>query len=130
MSYKGEITMSINKVILSGNLTRDPDVKYTQSGTAVATFSIAVNDGYGDNQKTYYPNIVVWGKTAETVGKNLTKGSKVGVVGKLTSRSYESNGQKKYITEVVADMYGGIEFLGSKKQSQSNEIDMTEPIPF
>jgi single-strand DNA-binding protein len=129
MSYKGEITMSINKVILSGNLTRDPDVKYTQSGTAVATFSIAVNDGYGDNQKTYYPNIVVWGKTAETVGKNLTKGSKVGVVGKLTSRSYESNGQKKYITEIVADMYGGIEFLGSKKQSQSNEID-SEEVPF
>ena len=124
--------MSINKVILSGNLTRDPDVKYTQSGTAVATFSIAVNDGYGDNQKTYYPNIVVWGKTAETVGNNLTKGSKVGVVGKLTSRSYESNGQKKYITEVVADMYNGIEFLGSKKQggSQSNEIDMTEEVPF
>jgi single-strand DNA-binding protein len=124
--------MSINKVILSGNLTRDPDVKYTQSGTAVATFSIAVNDGYGDNQKTYYPNIVVWGKTAETVGKNLTKGSKVGVVGKLTSRSYESNGQKKYITEVVADTYCGVEFLGSKKQGggQSNEVDMTEPIPF
>jgi single-strand DNA-binding protein len=121
--------MSINKVILSGNLTRDPDVKYTQSGTAVATFSIAVNDGYGDNQKTYYPNIVVWGKTAETVGKNLTKGSKVGVVGKLTSRSYESNGQKKYITEIVADMYGGIEFLGSKKQNQSNPMDDGD-VPF
>ena len=121
--------MSINKIVLTGNLTKDPDVKYTQSGKAVAMFSIAVNDGFGDNQKTYYPNIVVWGKTAETVGNNLTKGSKVGVVGKLTSRSYESNGQKKYITEVVADMYNGIEFLGSKKQSQSNEIDNTD-IPF
>jgi single-strand DNA-binding protein len=119
----------MNKVILTGNLTNNPQVRFTQSGTAVATFSIAVNDGYGDNQKTYYPNIVVWGKTAETVGKNLTKGSKVGVVGKLTSRSYESNGQKKYITEIVADMYGGIEFLGSKKESQSNEID-SEEVPF
>ena len=123
--------MSINKIVLTGNLTKDPDVKYTQAGKAVAMFSIAVNDGFGDNQKTYYPNIVVWGKTAETVGNNLVKGSKVGVVGKLTTRSYDNSaGQKVYVTEVVADMYGGIEFLGSKKQSQSNEIDMTEQIPF
>ena len=123
--------MSINKIVLTGNLTKDPDVKYTQSGKAVAMFSIAVNDGFGDNQKTYYPNIVVWGKTAETVGNNLVKGSKVGVVGKLTTRSYDNSaGQKVYVTEVVADMYGGIEFLGSKKQSQSNDIDMTEQIPF
>jgi single-strand DNA-binding protein len=122
--------MSINKVVLTGNLTKDPDVKYTQSGKAVAMFSIAVNDGFGDNQKTYYPNIVVWGKTAETVGNNLAKGSKVGVVGKLTTRSYDNSaGQKVYVTEVVADMYGGIEFLGSKKQSQSNPIE-DEEIPF
>ena len=125
--------MNINKIVLTGNLTKDPDVKYTQSGKAVAMFSIAVNDGFGDNQKTYYPNIVVWGKTAETVGNNLVKGSKVGVVGKLTTRSYDNSaGQKVYVTEVVADMYGGIEFLCSKKQggSQSNETDMTEQIPF
>ena len=121
--------MSINKIVLTGNLTKDPDVKYTQAGKAVAMFSIAVNDGFGDNQKTYYPNIVVWGKTAETVGNNLVKGSKVGVVGKLTSRSYESNGQKKYITEVVADTYGGVEFLSSKKQGQSNPVD-DEEVPF
>ena len=122
--------MSINKIVLTGNLTKNPEVKYTQSGKAVAMFSIAVNDGFGDNQKTYYPNVVVWGKTAETVGNNLVKGSKVGVVGKLTTRSYDNSaGQKVYVTEVVADMYGGIEFLGSKKQSQSNEID-SEIIPF
>ena len=122
--------MSINKVVLTGNLTKDPDVKYTQSGKAVAMFSIAVNDGFGDNQKTYYPNIVVWGKTAETVGNNLAKGSKVGVVGKLTTRSYDNSaGQKVYVTEVVADMYGGIEFLGSKKQSQSNPME-DEEVPF
>ena len=123
----------MNKVILTGNLTNNPQVRFTQSGKAVAMFSIAVNDGFGDNQKTYYPNIVVWGKTAETVGNNLVKGSKVGVVGKLTTRSYDNSaGQKVYVTEVVADMYGGIEFLGSKKQgsSQSNEIDETEEIPF
>jgi single-strand DNA-binding protein len=122
--------MSINKIVLTGNLTKNPEVKYTQSGKAVAMFSIAVNDGFGDNQKTYYPNIVVWGKTAETVGNNLVKGSKVGVVGKLTTRSYDNSaGQKVYVTEVVADMYGGIEFLGSKKQSQSNPME-DEIIPF
>jgi single-strand DNA-binding protein len=122
--------MSINKIVLTGNLTKNPEVKYTQSGKAVAMFSIAVNDGFGDNQKTYYPNIVVWGKTAETVGNNLVKGSKVGVVGKLTTRSYDNSaGQKVYVTEVVADMYGGIEFLGSKKQSKSNPIE-DEEIPF
>jgi single-strand DNA-binding protein len=122
--------MSINKIVLTGNLTKNPEVKYTQSGKAVAMFSIAVNDGFGDNQKTYYPNIVVWGKTAETVGNNLVKGSKVGVVGKLTTRSYDNSaGQKVYVTEVVADMYGGIEFLGSKKQSQSDSIE-DEEIPF
>ena len=123
--------MSINKIVLTGNLTKNPEVKYTQSGTAVATFSIAVNDGYGDNQKTYYPNIVVWGKTAETVGNNLVKGSKVGVVGKLTTRSYENkDGKKVYVTEVVADMYNGIEFLGSKKQGGSQSNPMDEEVPF
>lgn len=122
--------MSINKVILTGNLTKNPEVKYTQSGKAVAMFSIAVNDGFGDNQKTYYPNIVVWGKTAETVGNNLVKGSKVGVVGKLTTRSYDNSaGQKVYVTEVVADVYGGIEFLGSKKQTQLNPME-DEEVPF
>jgi single-strand DNA-binding protein len=122
--------MSINKIVLTGNLTKNPEVKYTQSGKAVAMFSIAVNDGFGDNQKTYYPNIVVWGKTAETVGNNLGKGSKVGVVGKLTTRSYDNSaGQKVYVTEVVADMYGGVEFLSSKKQGQSNPID-DEVVPF
>jgi single-strand DNA-binding protein len=122
--------MSINKIVLTGNLTKDPDVKYTQSGKAVAMFSIAVNDGFGDNQKTYYPNIVVWGKTAETVGNNLVKGSKVGVVGKLTTRSYDNSaGQKVYVTEVVADTYGGVEFLSSKKQGQSNPVD-DEVVPF
>jgi single-strand DNA-binding protein len=72
----------------------------------------------------------VWGKTAETEGNNLVKGSKVGVVGKLTTRSYDNSaGQKVYVTEVVADMYGGVEFLSSKKQGQSNEIEETD-IPF
>jgi single-strand DNA-binding protein len=122
----------MNIVALTGRLTADTNLRYTQSGKAVCTFDIAVDDGFGDNKQTYFHRIVVWGKAAETCADNLSKGSKVNVKGKLTSRSYESNGQKKYITEVVADTYCGVEFLGSKKQGggQSNEVDMTEPIPF
>jgi single-strand DNA-binding protein len=113
--------MSINKVILSGNLAHDPEVRYTQAGKAVATFSLAVNDGWGENKKSYFHKVVVWGKIAETVGNNLHKGSKVGVTGKLTSRSYDGkDGQKRYVTEVVADMYDGIEFLDRKPQGEQN----------
>jgi single-strand DNA-binding protein len=123
----------MNIVALTGRLAADTNVKYTQSGKAVCTFDIAVDDGFGDNKQTYFHRIVVWGKAAESCGNNLSKGSKVNVKGKLTSRSYESNGQKKYITEVVADMYGGVEFLSSKKQGApqaQEEPDENIQIPF
>ena len=123
----------MNKVHLIGNLTRDPEVRYTQSGKAVCTFSIAVNDGYGENKKAYFFPVVVWGKSAEACGNSLHKGSKVAVTGKLTSRQYEnSEGKKVTVFEIVADAFEGVEFLDGKKQggNQSNEIDMTEEIPF
>lgn len=119
----------MNRVELIGNLTKDPQVKCTQNGKAVAFFTIAVNDGYGENKKTYYPNIVVWGKAAETCGNILKKGSKVGINGKITTRSYDKDGQAHYVTEVVADMYGGVEFL-SKKQGQAASPMDDEEIPF
>lgn len=120
----------MNKVHLIGNLTRDPEVRYTQSGKAVARFTLAIDDGYGENKRTDFPTIIVWGKTAETIGNSLHKGSKVAVNGKITTSSYEKNGQKNYTTEVTADMYGGVEFLDKKQGgSQSNEID-DEVIPF
>lgn len=123
----------MNKVHLIGNLTRDPEVRYTQSGKAVCTFSIAVNDGYGENKKAYFFPVVVWNKSAEACGKSLHKGSKVAVTGKLTSRQYEnSEGKKVTVFEIVADAFEGVEFLDGKRQggNQSNEIDMTEEIPF
>ena len=122
----------MNKVHLIGNLTRDPELRYTQSGKAVARFTLAINEGYGENKRADFPTIIVWGKTAETIGNNLCKGSKVAVNGKITTSSYEKNGQKIYTTEVTADMYDGVEFLDKKKEggSQSNEIDETEEIPF
>jgi single-strand DNA-binding protein len=120
--------------MLTGRLTADVTLKYTQSGKAVAQFSIAIDDGYGENKRTYYPNIVVWGKPAEACGNCIGKGSKVNVCGKLTTRSYDGkDGKKVYVTEVVADMYGGVEFLDSKKQGapQAQEEPAEEvQIPF
>lgn len=128
----------MNKCHLIGNLTADPVVRFTQSGKAVARFTLAIDDGYGENKRTDFPTIIVWGKTAETIGNSLHKGSKVAVNGKITTSSYEKNGQKIYTTEVTADMYDGVEFLDKKQGgSQSNEMDglpaapdITEEIPF
>ena len=121
----------MKKCHLIGNLTADPVVRFTQSGKAVARFTLAINEGYGENKRTDFPTIIVWGKTAEIIGNSLHKGSKVAVNGKITTSSYEKNGQKIYTTEVTADMYDGVEFLGKKQGgSQSNDIDMTEQIPF
>jgi single-strand DNA-binding protein len=122
----------MNKVFEIGRLTRDPELRYTNSGKAVCTFSIAVDDGYGENKKAYFFPVVVWNKAAEACGNSLHKGSKVAVTGKLTSRQYENNeGKKVTVFEIVADAFDGVEFLDGKKQggSQSNEIE-DDTIPF
>ena len=100
----------MNKVILAGRLTRDPEVRYTQSGKAVATFTLAVDrfSSQGQREADFIP-VVVWGKIAEVCGNNLTKGRKVLVDGRLQVRNYEDKtGQKRYVTEVVAQT---VEFL-------------------
>ena len=104
----------MNKVILTGRLTKDVDVKYTQNGKCVALFSMAVN-GF-KKEDVYFFNIVAWNKTAELCGNYLTKGSKVLIEGQLTTRSYEDNsGSKKTVTEIIAS---NVEFLESKKQNE------------
>ncbi len=110
----------MNKVILVGRLAQDPEVRYTQSGKAVASFTLAVNrfgGGQGQNNADFVP-IVAWEKLAETCGNNLTKGQRVLVDGRLQIRSYETNdGQKRRIAEVVAQ---SIEFL-ERKQASSGD---------
>lgn len=107
--------MSVNKAILVGNLGRDPEVRFTGSGKAVANFSIATSevftDGQGQRQeKTEWHNIVVWGKQAETCGQYLQKGRQVYIEGSIRTRSYDDKeGNKKYITEIVAQR---VQFLG------------------
>ena len=107
--------MSVNKVILIGNLGKDPEVRYTANGKAVARFSLATsevwNDAEGDRQeRTEWHNIIVWGKQGETCGQYLAKGRQAYIEGSIRSRSYDDkNGQKRYITEIVAQR---VRFLG------------------
>lgn len=101
---------SLNKVLLIGNLGKDPELRYTGSGVAVATFTIATNESWKDQdgnlqERTEWHNIVAWRKLAEICGEWLKKGKKVYVEGRIQTRSYDdkNTGQKRYITEVVAD---------------------------
>ena len=101
--------MSVNKWIGIGNLTRDPELKYTNQGTPVCTFSVACNERYKDKQgnqqeKVEFINIVVWLQLAEICGKYLHKGKQVYIEGRIQTRSHDDrDGNKKYITEIVAD---------------------------
>jgi len=100
--------MYLNKAYILGNLTRDPELKSIPSGTHVATFSLATNrvwkDQSGKQQEaTEYHNIVVFGRTAELCAQYLKKGQTALIEGRLQTRSWESDGQKKYRTEIVAD---------------------------
>lgn len=101
---------SLNKVMLIGNLGKDPELRYTSSGVAVATFSVATNESWKDQdgnpqERTEWHNIVAWRKLAEICGEWLKKGKKVYIEGRIQTRSYDdkNTGAKKYITEVVAD---------------------------
>ncbi len=107
--------MSVNKVILIGNLGKDPEVRYTSNGKAVARFSLATsevwNDADGNRQeRTEWHNIIVWGKQGETCGQYLAKGRQAYIEGSIRSRSYDDkSGQKRYITEIIAQR---VRFLG------------------
>ena len=108
----------MNKVIISGRLTRDCDVRYTTSGKVVCQFTLAVDRPFTnqDGQKEAdFINIVVWGKIAELCGNNLAKGHRALVEGRLQIRSYDAkDGGKRYVTEVVAN---SVEFLERKNKN-------------
>lgn len=107
----------MNKVILVGRLTKDPEVRYTQTGKVVATFTLAVDryTGQGQKEADFIP-VVVWGKVAEVCGNNLTKGQKVLVDGRLQVRSYEDKqGQRRWVTEVIGQL---VEFLEWRSSQQ------------
>jgi single-strand DNA-binding protein len=107
---------NINSVVLVGNLTRDPELRHTPSGTAVTTLRIAVNDrvkrGEEWTDAAYYFDVTVWGRTAENCAQYLAKGRPVGVQGRLEWREWDAqDGTKRQAVEVVAD---NVQFLGSR----------------
>jgi single-strand DNA-binding protein len=120
--------MSLNKVLIMGNLTRDPELKATPSGAKVCNFSIATNYTFKDasgNKKEIpeYHNIVVWGLQAENSGKYLKKGSSAFVEGRIQTRSWDGpDGKKQYKTEIVAD---NVRFMSSPRQS----FGPNDPVP-
>ncbi len=108
----------MNNVVLVGRLTRDPELRTTPNGIATCQISLAVNGIPNANgeRTTDFINIVVWRRQAENVAKYCSKGSQVGVVGRIHTRSYDANdGSKRYVTEVVAD---NITFLGSNNSNR------------
>ncbi len=116
----------MNRVILVGNLTRDPELRATASGISVCTFTIAVNKRISREAQAQgardaeFINIVVWRGLADLCAKYLAKGRKVGIVGSLQTRSYDAqDGSKRYITEVVAD---DVEFLTPAGESRSSAM--------
>ena len=110
----------MNKIIITGRLTREPEVRYTQNGKAVAGFTVAVDKyvGQGEKSADFIP-VVAWDKLAEICGNNLGKGSKILVEGRLQIRDYETKeGQKRRIAEIVAQ---NVEFLEKKKEAAKPE---------
>ena len=133
---------SVNKVILIGNLGKDPEVKYTPSGTAVAKLTLATNERFKDKagewqDRTEWHNVVLWARLAEIAGEYLKKGGKVYVEGRLQTRSWDdkNTNQKKYMTEVVASdlvLLSGRsdgESSGYSRAAAANNFDQRTPEP-
>ena len=109
----------LNRVVLVGRLTRDPDLRYTASGVAVANFTVACNRPFSNQQgerEADFINCVVWRKPAENLANFMSKGSLIGVDGRIQTRSYDGqDGKRVYVTEVVAD---SVQFLESKNSNR------------
>lgn len=120
----------MNKIMLLGRLTKDVETRYTQTNNSlVATFTLAVNRRFakeGEERQTDFINIVAWGKTGEFCSKYFKKGLQVALVGRLQTRSYEdNNGQKKYITEVIAEE---LYFADSNNRQTTDSSILNSPV--
>ena len=114
----------INQVVLVGRVVKELDLKYTQSGKAVARFNLAVNrdfkDANGDSQADF-PSCQVWGKTAEVMADNLRKGSLIDVTGRIQTGSYEKDGQRIYTTDVVVEKFHFLEAKNDNANRSSGQ---------
>ena len=114
----------INNVVLVGRLTKDPDLRYTASGTGVATFTLAVNRNFTNqdgNRDADFINCVIWRKSAETLANYAKKGTLLGVTGRIQTRNYENQqGQRVYVTEVVAENFQLLEKRSANEERQND----------
>lgn len=117
--------MAYSKTILVGNMTRDPERKTTQSGKTICTFSVAVKRRFQD--VTDFHDCVAWGNTAETICRNFRKGKEILVEGELQKRSYDKDGIKRWVTELVVDTFA---FVGKKDGGGFAEIEDGGDLPF
>lgn len=143
--------INTNICVITGNVTRDAELRYTSTQKPVLGFTVACNRQGQDGQSAadFFP-VVLWGKSAEALEKYLTKGKSVLVKGRLQTRSYESKtGEKRNVTEIIADSFGGVELLGGGERAQGgytqqppaqnqrpqsawggwNPLDVDEPAP-
>lgn len=128
----------MNKVVIIGRLTKDPELKYTPgNGTAVTTLTLAVdnyNSKSGEKGADFIP-VVIWGKQAENTAQYMVKGNQIAISGRISTRSYDAkDGSKRYVTEVVADMFNGVQFLsksnGTNSTSNNTENDVFNGMNF
>lgn len=110
----------MNKFIVTGNLTKDADLKYTPNDKAYSKFSIANNEGYGENKKTNFFNCTLFGKSAENLNRFLVKGQKVLITGRVELGKYtDKEGIERTTVDINVDNFGGIELIGNKVQQES-----------
>lgn len=114
--------MTVNNVVLVGRITKDPEVRQTAQGVANASFTLAVNRNYKNDQgqrEADFINVVIWRKQAELFGQFASKGALIAVTGRIQTRNYENNqGQRVYVTEVVADNFQMLETRGERQAQQ------------
>ncbi|GGD01994.1 single-stranded DNA-binding protein [Enterococcus wangshanyuanii] len=121
----------INNVVLVGRLTKDPDLRYTKGGDAVATFTLAVNRNFTNpngKREADFINCVIWKKPAETVATYVGKGMMLGITGRIQTRNYQNQqGQRVYVTEVVCESYQLFEYRSASVQKNSGNNDSNQP---
>lgn len=120
-----------NKSVLAGNLTKDVELRTTQNGTSVASFTLAINSKYGDTERTDFIDCVAWSKVAELINQFVTKGNPLLVEGRLQNRSWEQDGQKRSKVEVVvSDFVLLSQREGKSEGNQTEELVDLSDIPF
>lgn len=117
----------MNKFIVTGNLTADASLQYTTNEKAYSKFTIANNEGFGDNKKTTFLNCTLWGKGAENLNRFLIKGQKILVTGKIEINKYkDKEGNDRQNIEINVDSFGGVELIGGKSNSNEGSSNKNE----